>query len=226
MDYAHWDEMPTRWRDNDVYGHLNNVVHYELMDSVINRWLIAEAGSRPRGEPVRSGCASSRAAPTRPRPPTRRRSAWGCGSGKLGTSSVRYELGLFEGERLLAEGEFTHVFVDRVTRRPAPIVRADAGGDGEAGGRVKVRSAVLVESGRSSPYGRSRPLGGPGADARPAGQRGTAGPDRGRRAVPLRPVGDRRVASPAAADGARARGGRGGRRVARRRGSLPATMWC
>lgn len=123
MDYAHWDEMPTRWRDNDVYGHLNNVVHYELMDSVINRWLIAEAGLDPARSPSIGLCVESRCS-------YRAEAAYpatirvGLRIGKLGTSSVRYELGLFEGARLLAEGEFTHVFVDRVTRRPAPITGA------------------------------------------------------------------------------------------------------
>ncbi|WP_066368484.1 acyl-CoA thioesterase [Herbidospora mongoliensis] len=120
MDYAHWDEMPTRWRDNDVYGHLNNVVHYELMDSVINRWLITEAGfssleSASIGLCVESRCSYKAEAAY---PSTIR---VGLRIGRLGTSSVRYELGLFEGGRLLAEGEFTHVFVDRVTRRPSPL---------------------------------------------------------------------------------------------------------
>ncbi|NAS20194.1 acyl-CoA thioesterase [Herbidospora sp. NEAU-GS84] len=120
MDYAHWDEMPTRWRDNDVYGHLNNVVHYELMDSVINRWLISEAGLDPMTGPSIGLCVESRCTYTA-------EAAYpavirvGLRVGRLGTSSVRYELGLFEGGRALAEGEFTHVFVDRRTRRPAPI---------------------------------------------------------------------------------------------------------
>ncbi|GAB1818461.1 acyl-CoA thioesterase [Herbidospora sp. RD11066] len=120
MRYAHWDEMPTRWRDNDVYGHLNNVVHYELMDSVINRWLISEAGFAPLTSVAIGLCVESRCS-------YKAEAAYpsvirvGLRIGKLGNTSVRYELGLFEGERLLAEGEFTHVFVDRVTRRPAPI---------------------------------------------------------------------------------------------------------
>nr|WP_062340208.1 thioesterase family protein [Herbidospora sakaeratensis] len=120
MGYAHWDELATRWRDNDVYGHLNNVVHYELMDSVINRWLIASAGLDPMGGDAIGLCVESRCS-------YKAEAAYpavirvGLRVGRLGSSSVRYELGLFEGERLLAEGEFTHVFVDRRTRRPTPI---------------------------------------------------------------------------------------------------------
>ncbi|WP_062348701.1 acyl-CoA thioesterase [Herbidospora yilanensis] len=120
MGYAHWAETPTRWRDNDVYGHLNNVVHYELMDSVINRWLISEAGLDPVAGASIGLCVQSRCT-------YKAEAAYpavirvGLRVARLGTSSVRYELGLFEGGRLLAEGEFTHVFVDRRTRRPAPI---------------------------------------------------------------------------------------------------------
>ncbi|MBX6384306.1 MAG: acyl-CoA thioesterase [Microbispora sp.] len=118
--YPHWRDVPTRWQDNDVYGHVNNVVHYSLMDTVINTWLIEEAGLDIHEGPVIGLCVESRC--------TYRASvsfpqviSVGLRIGHLGRSSVRYELGLFAGDTLVAEGEFTHVFVDRRTRRPVEI---------------------------------------------------------------------------------------------------------
>lgn len=119
--YPHWGTRPTRWNDNDTYGHLNNAIHYAMVDSVINAWLIERAGldiHGPRiGVCVESRCVYKAEASF---PDVIR---IGMRVGKLGTSSVRYELGLYRQHDgvLIAEAEFTHVFVDRVTRRPAPI---------------------------------------------------------------------------------------------------------
>lgn len=120
--YPHWEVVPTRWKDNDVYGHLNNAVHYSLMDTVINSWLIHEGGLDIHDGDVIGLCVESRcvfkAAAAFPEP-----IEVGLRVGTLGSSSVTYETGLYRRDRqaLLAEGSFTHVFVDRATRRPTPI---------------------------------------------------------------------------------------------------------
>ena len=121
-DYPHVLEIPTRWMDNDVYGHVNNVVYYSYFDTVINQFLITEGGldihdGSVIGLCVESHCAYAAALAF---PETVRA---GLRVGRLGTSSVRYEIGLFgeASEEPAAEGWFVHVFVDRETRRPAPI---------------------------------------------------------------------------------------------------------
>lgn len=121
-NYPYWQTVPTRWKDNDLYGHVNNAVHYSLMDTVINDWLIREAGldihdGARIGLCVQSHCDYKDSVSF---PDT---IEIGLRIGHLGTSSVRYECALLRGSDrvLVAEGHFTHVFVDRATRRPAPI---------------------------------------------------------------------------------------------------------
>jgi acyl-CoA thioester hydrolase len=120
--YPHFLRIPTRWLDNDVYGHVNNVQYYAFFDTVINRWLIEEGGLDIHRGQVFGVCAESHcrfeAAVAFPEGVDA-----GLRVGKLGASSVRYEIGLFrEGsEECLATGWFVHVFVDRDSRRPAEI---------------------------------------------------------------------------------------------------------
>jgi acyl-CoA thioester hydrolase len=120
--YPHFLPIPTRWLDNDVYGHVNNVQYYAFFDTVINRWLIEEGGLDIRGGQVIGVCAESHcrfdAAVSFPEGVDA-----GLRVGKLGESSVRYEIGLFRygSDDLLASGWFVHVFVDRDSRRPAGI---------------------------------------------------------------------------------------------------------
>ena len=127
--YAHHLSIPTRWLDNDVYGHVNNVQYYAFFDTIINRWLIEEGGLDIHGGQVIGVCAESHcrflAAVSFPEGVDA-----GLRVGELGNSSVRYEIGLFredDGE-LLATGWFVHVFVDRDTRRatemPATLRRS------------------------------------------------------------------------------------------------------
>ncbi|MEV3923292.1 acyl-CoA thioesterase [Actinomadura coerulea] len=128
-EYLYWENVPTRWKDNDVYGHVNNVVHYSLMDTVINEWMIRTAGFDPAASGsialcVESHCEYKAEAAF---PDTIR---VGLRVGKLGRSSVRWEIGMLRGSdgALVAEGHFVHVFVDRGTRRPVEItgtVRAE-----------------------------------------------------------------------------------------------------
>ena len=117
-DFPHLAPIQTRWDDNDVYGHVNNVLYYAYFDTVINRFLI-EHGLDIQGAVigvcVESGCRYLReiAFPEA--------IDAGLRVGKLGNSSVRYEIGIFRGEELCALGHFVHVFVDAKTRRPMPI---------------------------------------------------------------------------------------------------------
>jgi len=122
VSYAHWEIVPTRWKDNDVYGHVNNVVHYSLMDTVINKWLIERGGLDIHEGGVIGLCVESHcnyhASVSYPE-----KVSVGLRVGHLGRSSVRYEIGLHreDGSELVAEGHFVHVFVDRETRRPVEI---------------------------------------------------------------------------------------------------------
>src|SRR4051812_45749211 len=120
--YPHRLAIPTRWNDNDVYGHVNNVEYYAFFDTVINAYLIRAGGlDIERGGAI-GLCAESHctfhAALTFPETVDA-----GLRVGDLGRSSVRYEIGLFgEGaSEPAAEGWFVHVFVDRETRRPVDI---------------------------------------------------------------------------------------------------------
>jgi acyl-CoA thioester hydrolase len=121
-DYPHTLTIPTRWKDNDVYGHVNNVEYYSYFDTVINHWLIEEGGlDIHRGEAI-GVCVEShceyKGSLEFPLPVD------AClRVAKLGRSSVRYEIALFRGgaSELAATGWFVHVFVDRESRRPVEI---------------------------------------------------------------------------------------------------------
>lgn len=120
--YAHLLAMPTRWADNDVYGHVNNVEYYAFFDTIINMWLIEEGGLDIHGGEAIGVCAESQC---------RYHASFAFPEvvegalrvGRLGRTSVRYEIGLFKAgvEEPAATGEFVHVFVDRALRRPTEI---------------------------------------------------------------------------------------------------------
>jgi acyl-CoA thioester hydrolase len=120
--YRHFTPLATRWMDNDAYGHLNNVVYYSLFDTAVNRYLI-EAGALDihRGEViglvVETHC-NDFASIEFPQMVDA-----GIRVAHMGSSSVRYEIGIFAaGEPLAAaRGHFIHVYVDRATRRPATL---------------------------------------------------------------------------------------------------------
>jgi acyl-CoA thioester hydrolase len=121
-DFRAWRSITTRWMDNDIYGHMNNVVHYSLFDTAVNGWLVEKGvldmhGGDQVGLVVETGCRYS-AEIAFPDLVTA-----GLRVAKLGTSSVRYEIGLFRNEEdeAAAEGFFVHVYVDRQTRRPKPL---------------------------------------------------------------------------------------------------------
>ncbi|WP_088286965.1 thioesterase family protein [Kineosporia sp. A_224] len=114
--------LPTRWSDDDTYGHVNNVVHYLMFDTAVNGWLIEAGGTDIRTLPaiglvVETGCrylAELRFPET---------VTAGIGLEKVGSSSVVYRLALFgeHAEEPAAVGRFVHVYVDRGTRRPVPV---------------------------------------------------------------------------------------------------------
>jgi acyl-CoA thioester hydrolase len=120
--FPHFRTIPTRWMDNDLYGHVNNVVYYSYFDTIINRYLIDPGGlDIHAGEiiaiAVETNCRFHRSF-TYPEDVEA-----GLRVGRLGGSSVRYELGLFAvgEEDARADGWFVHVFVDRKSMRPTPI---------------------------------------------------------------------------------------------------------
>ncbi len=123
--YPHFLVIPTRWMDNDVYGHVNNVVYYSYFDTVINDYLIRAGGLDIQGSPVVGVCAEStcryRAAFAFPEPVEA-----GLRVGHLGRTSARYEIALFKkGEdEAAAQGHFVHVFVDRRAMTPVPVPAA------------------------------------------------------------------------------------------------------
>jgi acyl-CoA thioester hydrolase len=121
-DFVHFLPIQTRWADNDVYGHVNNVVYYAWFDTVINRWLIAEGGLDPTTSEVIGLCVESQCRYLAPASYPETLDA-GLRVTKVGRSSVRYEIGIFRAnsEELIAVGHFVHVFVDRVGRRPTPL---------------------------------------------------------------------------------------------------------
>lgn len=108
--------------DNDVYGHVNNVVYYSYFDTVINQYLIAAGGLDIHHGPVIGLCVESHCHYEQALSFPEAIEA-GLRVARLGNSSVRYELGLFRQGALApaANGWFVHVFVDRQTRRPTPI---------------------------------------------------------------------------------------------------------
>ena len=121
-DFKHFHVITTRWMDNDVYGHVNNVVYYSWFDTVVNQFLIASGvldieRSKVIGLVIETQCNyfASVAFPDR--------ITAGLRVTKLGNSSVRYEVAIFreDEESAAAQGHFVHVYVDRETRRPTAL---------------------------------------------------------------------------------------------------------
>jgi acyl-CoA thioester hydrolase len=120
--YRHFQVIPTRWADNDVYGHVNNVVYYSFFDTVVNQYLIEQRAlhletSTVIGLVVETQCEYF--APISFPDVVHA----GLRVAKIGNSSVRYEIGLFKNDEntASAQGYFVHVYVDRASRRPAAL---------------------------------------------------------------------------------------------------------
>jgi acyl-CoA thioester hydrolase len=122
---GHFDHVvraTTRWSDNDMYGHLNNAVYYELFDSAINGWLITGAGVDVMALPelgvvAESGCRFFRELEYPHALDV------GVRVERLGRSSITYALGLFaaDAEEVAALGHWVHVYIDRTSRSSVPI---------------------------------------------------------------------------------------------------------
>jgi len=121
-EFAAFRSLQTRWSDNDMYGHMNNVVHYALFDTAVNGWLIDQELLNPAtdamvGLVVETKCSyfSELGFPDKV--------TAGIRISHMGTSSVRYEIALFRNdeETAAAQGYFVHVYVDRVTRKPLSL---------------------------------------------------------------------------------------------------------
>ena len=117
--YRHFRAISTRWMDNDQYGHVNNVVYYSYFDTVVNQYLIEQGvldieRSEVIGLVVETQCNYFSPLTFPDTVQTGLRVA------TIGSSSVRYEVGLFRNDDPLAsaQGHFVHVYVDRSSRRP------------------------------------------------------------------------------------------------------------
>jgi acyl-CoA thioester hydrolase len=120
--YRSFLAIPTRWMDNDAYGHVNNVVYYSYFDTVVNEHLVREGGldierSPAVGVVVETRCRFHKSLSFPDVVDA------GLRVTKLGNSSVTYEIGLFRhgDDDAAATGQFVHVWVDRTTRRPTPV---------------------------------------------------------------------------------------------------------
>ena len=119
--YRSFRPITTRWSDNDAYGHINNVRYYSFFDTAVNAWLVEEKLLDLRRGPinlvVETRCRYF--APLAFPDPVEA----GLAVSRVGTSSVTYEVGIFGAgtEAAAAAGSFTHVHVDRASRRPVPL---------------------------------------------------------------------------------------------------------
>jgi len=121
-DFPHFHPIQTRWMDNDVYGHVNNVVYYSWFDTAVNHYLVAQGvldieHGAVIGLVIETRCNyfASVAFPEQ--------IEVGVRVAHLGRSSVRYELGIFKAgeDTAAAQGHFVHVYVDRQSRRPVTL---------------------------------------------------------------------------------------------------------
>ena len=123
--YRHFRLITTRWMDNDAYQHVNNVVYYSYFDTVVNHYLIEQGALDIVSSPVIGLVVETRCNYFSPLTFPETVHA-GLRVAKLGTSSVRYEVGLFRNDDPLAaaQGHFVHVYVERATNKPAALPAA------------------------------------------------------------------------------------------------------
>ncbi len=120
--FAIFYSLNTRWADNDIYGHINNVAYYAFFDSVVNRFLIEEGGMRPGHDNVVGFVVSSSADYFSPLTYPQELEL-GLRVARMGEKSVTWEIGVFaQGAELSSvTGRFTHAFVDRAANKSASI---------------------------------------------------------------------------------------------------------
>ena len=122
QDYKQFMEIPTRWMDNDAYGHVNNVQYYSYFDTVVNSYLIEQGVLDIQNSPVIGLVVETQCRYFSPITFPEVVHA-GIRVARIGNSSVRYEVGLFTGDNdtVAAEGHFIHVYVTRSDQRPASV---------------------------------------------------------------------------------------------------------
>ena len=121
-DYPYLHPIITRWHDNDLYGHINNVTYYAFFDSAVNTWLIEQGGLDIHEGPQVAFVVSSACDYFKPIAFPEQIEV-GVRVAKLGNSSVHYELAVFKAkdDAPCAAGRFVHVFVERASNRSCPI---------------------------------------------------------------------------------------------------------
>ena len=121
-DYKHFSVIGTRWMDNDVYGHVNNVVYYSWFDTAVNAYLIGQGVLDIHAGEVIGLVIETQCNYFEPLAFPQNVHA-GLRVAHIGRSSVRYEVGLFAdgSDSTAASGHFVHVYVDKHTRRPVPL---------------------------------------------------------------------------------------------------------
>ena len=120
--YPYITTITTRWMDNDIYGHINNVAYYSFFDTAANQFLIERGGLDIAAGPVIGLVVESKCAYHAPLAYPERLRA-GVRVDNLGKRAVTYGIAIFResDDRAAAHGHFVHVFVDRQARTPAPI---------------------------------------------------------------------------------------------------------
>lgn len=151
-DYRHFETYATRWRDNDVYRHMNNAVHYEYVDTLVNGWLVAHGGLEVPGGAVvcivaETGCRffESLGFPDAVEA--------GLRAERVGRTSVTYGIGLFRpGQQAeAARARFVHVCVDAGSLRPVPVP------DGLRAALTALEVEAIEERGPPGPRLKGRP---------------------------------------------------------------------
>ncbi|WP_109477895.1 thioesterase family protein [Paraburkholderia sp. C35] len=121
-DFRWFCEVNTQWKDVDIYGHVNNAVHYTWFDTAVNGWLVGRGLLDPvRGEAV--GLVVHTSCEYFDEVVFPDLVTCGLCASRMGTTSVTYEISLFRNDanQSFAHGTFVHAYVDRVTRRPVPL---------------------------------------------------------------------------------------------------------
>lgn len=121
-DYSYFSEISTRWMDNDVYGHINNVIYYSIFDTVVNEFLIQKGVLNIHSSEVIGLVVETRCNYYEPMAFPQKITAGLCVE-RISNSSVVYNIGIFgdKTEKTSAQGHFVHVYVDRASRRPVPV---------------------------------------------------------------------------------------------------------
>jgi acyl-CoA thioester hydrolase len=124
-DFGHFLAIPTRWMDNDIYGHVNNVVYYSYFDTAVNRYLIEAGVLDIAAGPVVGLVVETQCSYFSPIvfPDT---VYAGLRVARLGNTSVRYDIALFRNDDQMAaaQGHFVHAYVNRASNRPVPLPEA------------------------------------------------------------------------------------------------------